>query len=163
LTITVKGCRERADLEDIKNEETIRLLENYIDKTKKTVIFEILEYDSMTDYQIFGKFVEKFRNKGVLFAIDDFGSGFSNYKEIISLNPDYVKIDGSLIKNILEDKENLLLVYSIASLVSMLNIKTTAEFVENEEIFNKLKSIGIDEFQGYHFAKPTPLEELKDL
>ncbi len=153
-------CSINIDLEDIKNEETIELLEYYIDKIKKPVIFEILEYDSMSEYLIFKKFVEKFKNKGVLFAIDDFGSGFSNYKEVILLKPDYLKIDGSLIKNILNNKENLLLVYSIASLASMLNIKTTAEFVENEEIFEKLKSIGIDEFQGYYFAKPTPLEEL---
>jgi EAL domain-containing protein (putative c-di-GMP-specific phosphodiesterase class I) len=154
-------CSINIDLEDIKNEETVKKLESYIDKVKKPVVFEILEYDSMSDYILFKEFVDKFRNKGVLFAIDDFGSGFSNYKEIISLKPDYLKIDGSLIKNILEDNENLLLVYSIISLTSMLDIKTTAEFVENKEIFEKLKSIGIDESQGYYFAKPTPLNELK--
>jgi len=156
-------CSINLDLEDIKNKKTIEKLEFYVDKVKKHVVFEILEYASMDDYSIFGEFVEKFRKKGVLFAIDDFGSGFSNYKEVTLLKPDYVKIDGSLIKDITKNKDNLLLVYSIVSLVATLNIKTTAEFVENEEIFNKLKSIGADEFQGYYFAKPTPLEELKDL
>jgi EAL domain-containing protein (putative c-di-GMP-specific phosphodiesterase class I) len=156
-------CSINIDLGDIKNEEMVKKLEYYVDKVKKPVVFEILENDSMTDYSIFGKFVEKFRKKGVLFAIDDFGSGFSNYKEIISLKPNYVKLDGSLIKDILDNKDNLLLVYSITSLASMLKIKTTAEFVENGEIFEKLKALGVDEFQGYYFAKPTPLDELEDL
>jgi diguanylate cyclase (GGDEF)-like protein len=153
-------CSINIDFADIKNEETIKLLEYYVDKVKKPVVFEMLEYDAMSEEKSFMEFVDKFRKKGVLFAIDDFGSGFSNYKEIISLKPDYVKIDGSLIKDILDNRDNLVLVYSITSLASMLYIKTTAEFVENKEIFEKLKSIGIDEFQGYYFSKPTPVDEL---
>ena len=84
-----------------------------------------------------------------------------SYKEILELKPNYLKIDGSLIKNIISSKENLILIDSILFLTKMLGMKTTAEFVENEEIFNKLRALGIDEFQGYYFDKPKPIEEIK--
>ena len=90
-------------------------------------------------------------------AIDDFGSGYSNYKHVLKLNSDILKIDGSLIKNILEDKDSLYVVESIVNFAKKINIKTVAEFVENEEIFNKLKEIGVDYFQGYYFSKPIML------
>ena len=156
-------CSINLDIEDITNEETIIKLKEWMSKVKKPVVFEMLEYNSMSSYTEFEKFFTEFRKKGALFAIDDFGAGFSNYKEVISLKPDYIKLDGSLIKNILDDKDNLILVSSIVSLAMMLHIKTTAEFVENEEIFKKLTAIGIEEFQGYYFAKPMPLEELKEI
>ena len=155
-----KLCSINLDLEDIKNPETIELLEKYVNKINKPVIFEILESDSITDYKYFIKFIEKFRKKGVLFAIDDFGSGFSNYQEILSFQPEYLKIDGSLIKNILKDNTSYILTYSISSLSAMLEIKNTAEFVENEEIFEKLKNIGIEEFQGFYIDKPKPITEI---
>jgi len=153
-------CSINLDLEDIKNEDTLNIIRNSLNEINKPVVLEILESNSITDYTFFKEFLEEFRKKGVLFAIDDFGSGFSNYKEIISLKPDYVKIDGSLIKNILNDRDNLMLVYSIVSLSSLLEIKTTAEFVENEDIFKKLISLGVDEFQGYYFGKPIPTSEI---
>jgi len=156
-------CSINLDLEDITNEETITKLKEWMRKVKKPVVFEMLEYNSMSSYTEFEKFFTEFRKEGALFAIDDFGAGFSNYKEVISLKPDYIKLDGSLIKNILDDKDNLILVSSIVSLAMMLHIKTTAEFVENEKIFKKLTAIGIEEFQGYYFAKPMPLEELKEI
>ena len=135
-------CSINLDLEDIKNEDTLNIIRNSLNELNKPVVLEILESNSITDYTFFKEFLEEFRKKGVLFAIDDFGSGFSNYKEIISLKPDYVKIDGSLIKNILNDRDNLMLVYSIVSLSSLLEIKTTAEFVEKaKEMIKKVKIV----------------------
>jgi EAL domain-containing protein (putative c-di-GMP-specific phosphodiesterase class I) len=94
---------------------------------------------------------------GVLIAIDDFGSGYANYAHILELKPDYIKIDGSLIQNILSDNDSKILVQSIVRFAHELNITTVAEYVENKEIFELLKEYGVDEFQGYYFGRPTDL------
>jgi len=153
-------CSINIDMQDIENEEIIKRLKENVISINKPVVFEILESESFKNYDKLNKFVKEFKEYGVLFAIDDFGSGYSNYKEILELKPNYLKIDGSLIKNIISSKENLILIDSILFLTKMLGIKTTAEFVENEEIFKKLRALGIDEFQGYYFSKPKPLYEI---
>ena len=153
-------CSINIDMQDIENEEIVSILKSYMQYIRKPVVFEILESESFKNYDKLNKFVKEFKEYGVLFAIDDFGSGYSNYKEILELKPNYLKIDGSLIKDITSSKENLILIDSILFLTKMLGMKTTVEFVENEEIFNKLKALGIDEFQGYYFEKPKPIEEI---
>ena len=91
---------------------------------------------------------------GCSVAIDDFGSGYSNFAHLLKLNPEYIKIDGSLIKNINTDKNSLIIVRTINSFAHDLGIKTVAEYVHSREVFEVLKSIGIDEFQGFYFGKP---------
>ena len=153
-------CSINIDMQDIENEEIVAMLKSYIQYVRKPVVFEILESESFKNYNKLKQFVNEFRKYGVLFAIDDFGSGYSNYSEILELKPDYLKIDGSLIKNIVNSKDNLIIIDSILFITNMIGIKTTAEFVENKEIFEKLKALGIDEFQGYYFDKPKPIEEI---
>jgi len=154
-------CSINIDMQDIQNETIVKKLRDYITTIKKPVVFEILESESFHNYDIIKNFINEFRKYKVLFAIDDFGSGYSNYSEVINLKPDYLKIDGSLIKNIVTSKDNLIIIDSILFITKMIGIKTTAEFVENEEIFNKLRALGIDEFQGYYFDKPKSIEEIK--
>jgi len=154
-------CSINLDMKDITNKDIVNKLRYYVITTKKPVVFEILESESFNNYSILKIFINEFRQYGVLFAIDDFGSGYSNYNEIMNLKSDYLKIDGSLIKDILTSKNNLIIVDSILLITKMLGIKTIAEFVENEEVFNKLKSLGIDEFQGYYFDKPKSINEIK--
>ena len=101
--------------------------------------------------------VKQLRKLGVLIAIDDFGSGYANYGHILEIKPDYIKIDGSLIKNILSDRDSQILVKSIVDFARELNITTVAEYVETEEIFELLKEYGVNEFQGYYFGRPTDL------
>ena len=153
-------CSINIDIYDIKNKSTHQKLKNYVKNLNKPIIFEILESESFENYQELKNFIEEFKEYNVLFAIDDFGSGYSNYSEILELKPDYLKLDGSIIKNINNSKENIILLQSILFLTNMMNIKTTAEFVENEAIFKKLRAIGIDEFQGYYFDKPKPINEI---
>ncbi len=104
--------------------------------------------------------VKKLRKTGVLIAIDDFGSGYANYAHILEIKPDFIKIDGSLIQNILTDGDSKILVQSIVNFARELNIKSVAEYVENKEIFELLKEYGVDEFQGYYFGRPTDLISL---
>ena len=96
----------------------------------------------------------KYKKLGVKIAIDDFGSGYSNFIRIIRLKPDYLKIDGSLIKNIDKDNNSYEIVKSIIAFSKTLNIRTIAEYVHSEEIFNLLLELDVDEFQGYYFGKP---------
>ncbi len=153
-------CSINIDMQDITNQKTVEKLRNYTNNLNKPIVFEILESESFLDYKILDDFVDEFKQYGVLFAIDDFGSGFSNYKEIINLKPHYLKIDGSLVKDINNSRNSIIIIQNILILTKMLGIKTVAEFVENKEIFQKLKAIGIDEFQGYYFSKPIPISSL---
>ena len=99
-------------------------------------------------------FIKEIRTFGVRIAIDDFGTGHSNFSNIIAIDPDYIKIDGSFIKNIDKDPKSYSLVKGIVNSSKDLNIKTIAEFVHKKEIFDILKDLGVDEFQGYYFSEP---------
>jgi len=119
------------------------------------VVVEITEQEGVDDFDRLLLIVEKLRKVGVQIAIDDFGSGYANYAHVLKIRPDYLKIDGSLIHNIITDEESKILVKSIVNFAKELDIITVAEYVENEEIFELLKEYGVDEFQGYYFGHPT--------
>jgi EAL domain-containing protein (putative c-di-GMP-specific phosphodiesterase class I) len=121
------------------------------------IVVEITEQEGVGDFDRLFKIVRKLRKVGVTIAIDDFGSGYANYVHILKLKPDYLKIDGSLIKNILTDEDSQILVKSITRFAGYMKIKTIAEYVESESIFNLLKKYGVDEFQGYYFGCPLNL------
>jgi len=122
--------------------------------TPGKIVLEITEQEGVEDFDRLFRAIKEFRRQGVLIAIDDFGSGYANYAHILKIKPDYLKIDGSLIKNIITDKESQILVKSIIRFAKDLKTKTIAEFVENKEIYELLKKYGVDEFQGYYFGRP---------
>jgi EAL domain-containing protein (putative c-di-GMP-specific phosphodiesterase class I)/GGDEF domain-containing protein len=126
-------------------------------ESPKNIVIEITEQEGIEDFERVIKVVGKLRKLGVLIAIDDFGSGYANYAHILRIKPDYLKIDGSLIKNILTDNDSNILVKSIIRFAKDLGTKTVAEYVENEEIFERLKEYGVDEYQGYYFSCPSDL------
>ncbi len=121
------------------------------------IVIEITEQESIEDFERLVHAIRMLRNLGVLIAIDDFGSGYANYAHILAIKPDYLKIDGSLIKNILTDQDSKILVKSIVSFAKELGIITIAEYVATEEIYELLKEYGVDEYQGYYFGKPQDL------
>ena len=123
----------------------------------QNIVIEITEQEGIEDFDRLVRVVEKLKKLGVLIAIDDFGSGYANYAHILRIKPDYLKIDGSLIKNILTDNDSDILVKSIIRFAKDLGTKTVAEYVENKEVFEVLKEYGVDEFQGYYFGRPTDL------
>lgn len=142
--------------EDINNYVLIDTLKELISKYKigSRLIFEIVESEDIDNYEAVQLFVEEVKALGVRIAIDDFGSGFSNYKRIFDIAPSFLKIDGSLIKNIDTDKNSYELVKSIASLTKALDIKTVGEYVYSKDIFDICYELGVDEFQGYYFSEP---------
>lgn len=133
----------------------IEIVEGFKDPHR--IVIEITEEDKIEDFNRLLKVVKRFRKLGVKIAVDDFGSGYANYSHILKLKPEYLKIDGSLVQNILNDEESKILVKSIVLFAQDLGIKTVAEYVENEEIFELLKGYGVDEYQGYYFGKAENL------
>ena len=145
---------------DIENETIRKNLINLVSKGKYKgrVTFELLEDEAIKDFNKVKEFINYVKKVGdVKIAIDDFGSGYSNFERLIEYNPDILKIDGSLIKNIETDTFSRNLVETIVTFAKKQNIKTVAEFVENENIYNILNEIGIDYSQGYYFGKPEKL------
>ncbi len=145
---------------DIENESIREKLIELVSmpKYKGRVTFELLEDEDIKDFQSVKNFITYVKKVGnVKIAIDDFGSGYSNFERLLDYNPDILKIDGSLIKNIENDTFSRNLVETIVTFAKKQNIKTVAEFVENENIYNILNEMGIDYSQGYYFGKPEKL------
>jgi len=140
---------------DIKEHTTRFFLEEMIERYRAhgRIMFEILEHESIDDFRQVETFVEHFRELGVQIAIDDFGSEYSNLMEIIRIRPDYLKIDGSLIRNIHTRHNAYLAVRSISEFARDLGMWTVAEYVHDRETFLACKEIGIDYFQGYYFSQ----------
>ncbi len=142
-------------LDPIAREMVLEMLDAYPDVRERLVI-EFLETDEIRDYQTVLYFIEQIKKRGCRVAIDDFGSGFSNFKYLANLPIDYLKIDGSLIKNIAEDPKYYSICETIIGFAQKIGLKTIAEFVADEPIYNKVKSLGVDYVQGYFIGKPIP-------
>ena len=144
-------------LADIEEKETMDLLETLFDKypnTVKYITFEILESEAVGDYKSLQQFIKKVKSKGASIAIDDFGSGYSNFAHILNLDIDYLKIDGSLIKNLDKDEKMGVIVETIVEFSKKVGMKTIAEFVSNKEIYKKVKEYKIDYTQGFYLGEP---------
>lgn len=126
----------------------------------RNFVFEILEDEKFRDLTLLQQFIEKARTYGVRIAIDDFGCGYSNFMEIAKIEPDFIKIDGSIIKNVVDNILYQKVSRNIVFLGSQLNAELVAEFVENGQIQKKVAEMGIQFSQGYFFAKPIPFEKL---
>ncbi|PKH06470.1 EAL domain-containing protein [Moritella sp. Urea-trap-13] len=124
--------------------------------------FEITESQAIMDFDQTILFMNKFKALGCRFSLDDFGSGFSSYSYIKRLPIDQLKIDGAFVENIETDHIDYTMVKSFNDIARAVNIKTVAEYVENENIKNILSEIGIDYVQGYLIAKPRLLVDFVD-
>jgi PAS domain S-box-containing protein len=146
---------------DLENNQMTDLIYQFLDQHKEErdrLIFELLEDENIQNFEKVRKFIKKVKAMGIKIAIDDFGVGYSNFERLLEFEPDIIKIDGSLVRNITKDRYSRDVVESIVKFAKKQNILTIAEFVENEEIFNLLSELEVDYSQGYYFGKP---EELK--
>ena len=124
----------------------------------EAICFEITETLAIANFDKVIKFIQKLKNIGCRFALDDFGNGLATFNYLKNLPVDYVKIDGSFVKHMVDNMIDSAVVESINQIAHLMNIKTIAEFVEDEAIFKKLKEIGVDFVQGYWIAKPQALK-----
>jgi diguanylate cyclase (GGDEF)-like protein/PAS domain S-box-containing protein len=146
-------------IDDIKDLTTLQEIIQTIIKTKTSnrIIFEILESEGIENYDEITNFITQVKALGAKIAIDDFGTGYSNFEHILRLHVDYIKIDGSLIKNIDKNDRHKIIVETIVEFSKKIGAKTIAEFVGDETIFNIVKKIGVDFSQGYYTGKPSTL------
>ena len=146
-------------LEDIKDQYTMDFIVHTIEKTNtaKQITFEIVESEGIESFTEVSNFIKKAKKLGCKIAIDDFGTGYSNFEYIIKLDVDYIKIDGSLIKNINSDNNLYLTVQTIVGFAKALKIKTVAEFVHNEDVLNCVQILDIDYSQGFFIDEPKEL------
>lgn len=163
----IKNKNKRVSLnisyDDLSNEKTTSFIYDFLEKNKEYsqfLEFEILESEEISDFDLVKKFIENTSKYGCLVGIDDFGSGYSNFHLLSKLNINFIKIDGSLIQNIHKSKDLEIIVKTITNIAREFNIKTVAEFVANEEIYEKIKELKIDFAQGYYFEKPIPYDQI---
>lgn len=145
-------------IEDIDNPETVELITAELTKYSdigNRIIFEILESEAVEKYENIQSFIGYARKHGCKFAIDDFGSGYSNFAHILNLAVDFIKIDGSLIRHLDSDPKALTIVDTIVNFAKKASIKVVAEFVHNEEIAKIVESLDINSAQGYYFYEPA--------
>jgi len=124
------------------------------------VCFEITETAAINHIGRALEMINDLRALGCRFALDDFGSGLSSFGYLKKLPLDYLKIDGSFIRNLDKDAEDRAMVRAIHEVARVMNTETVAEFVENEASFRILGELGVEWGQGYWLGKPQPLEEL---
>lgn len=121
----------------------------------KRVVFEIVESESIENFDKVIIFINKIKSHGCKIAIDDFGTGYANFNYLLKLRADYIKIDGSLIKDLATDENAMILVKTIVNFAKELHILTIAEYVENSTIYEIVKELGVDYSQGYYFSEAT--------
>lgn len=150
---------------DISNKNTTKYIYDFLTEQSvehtKLLSFEILESEEIVDFEEVSKFISEVKKFECIVGIDDFGAGYSNFHLLSKLKISFIKIDGSLIQNIHNSKDLEIIVRTISNIAKEFNVKTVAEFVANEEIYNKVKELNIDYSQGFYFDKPISYDSIK--
>ncbi|MEW8492499.1 MAG: EAL domain-containing protein [Candidatus Thiodiazotropha taylori] len=121
------------------------------------ICFEITETTAIRNLGAALNFIQHFKKLGCLFALDDFGSGFSSFGYLKTLPVDFIKIDGSFVQDITRDTLDKSVVQAIHQVACVFGKQTIAEFVETQDALDMLKDLGVDFVQGFHIDKPSPL------
>lgn len=147
-------------IDDITDQETIQMIKISLDEypeMAKRVVFEILESEAMDDYTKVAEFIRIAKGYGCKIAIDDFGSGYSNFDHLLNLDIDIIKLDGSLIRNVDTSPHAVMIVETIVGFAKKAGIITIAEFAASEAVYDMVKKLGIDYAQGYYTGKPKAI------
>lgn len=141
-------------IEDILNENINDFIIDMLNKYNigSRLVFEIVESESIEKFEEIYRFINNVKSHGCKIAIDDFGTGYSNFEYLLKLKADFIKIDGSMIKDIYKNEDAKNVVSTIVDFAKRMNIKTIAEFVEDESILEEVNKLGIDYSQGYYFS-----------
>lgn len=154
-TINLSGI----SLNNEKFSSKIIQLSERFDISPKLICFEITETVAVDSFDDAKRFINFLKYKGFSFALDDFGTGSSTFTYLKKLPVEYLKIDGSFIKEILDDPFSEAIVKSITQVSQVRGLRTIAEYVENEQILERVKAIGIDFAQGYGVGKPVSFRQ----
>ncbi|MDO9265857.1 MAG: EAL domain-containing protein [Sulfurimonas sp.] len=141
--------------ENIKSKTMLEYIKNRLEKYGgERITFEIVETEEIEDYEVVENFILMIKEYGCKISIDDFGSGYSNFTNLVKLNIDFIKIDGLLITKLLSDEKARLIVQGLIHFAKNINIKTIAEFVSSKELSECVKELGVDYIQGYYYGEP---------
>ncbi len=143
------------DIEDVDLRNKIITLITMNSDIASRLVLELLEDEEVNDFSVVIDFISLVKIFGVKIAIDDFGAGHSNFERLLSFQPDILKLDGSLIKNIHQNKYSRDIVETIKTFADKQKIKTVAEFVSSKEVYDVVLAIGIDYLQGYYLGEPN--------
>jgi diguanylate cyclase (GGDEF)-like protein len=141
-------------------EEFLSFLVDQLNRSEiepEKICFEITETVAISNMQQAQKLISVIKDMGCYFALDDFGSGMSSYGYLSSLHVDYLKIDGSLVRDMSTNSVNAAMVESINNIGHVMGMQTIAEFVEDDRCLQDLKVLGVDFAQGYAINKPQPI------
>lgn len=146
----------------IADEQFPRLVRSLIDELKippNRLCFEITENVAIRDLSQARRFISALKKLGCVFALDDFGSGFCSFGYLKMLDVDFLKIDGSFVRELGRSPLDLSLVKSINDIGQTLGKRTVAEFVERAEVLREVLRLQVDYAQGFHIDRPTPIAE----
>ena len=167
-TMIIQGCKTfqhrpevvtiNLSIEDLSDKNTVDFFIQSVEKysMKGKIVAEVLESESVESFENFREVLLHLHENGISVAIDDFGSGYSNFSYLTNLKIDILKIDGSLVRNVYKDINSRIIVESISMFARELGMETIAEFVSDKDIFENIKNIGIDYVQGYYISEPMP-------
>lgn len=144
-------------IEDIEDPSTVQFIKQELKNFDRPghMIFEITESEGIENFHDVSEFIREIRTLGCKVAIDDFGTGYSNFEYLMRLQVDFLKIDGSLIRNITTDAHMQIIVDTIIQFTKRLGIQTIAEFVGDEKTQEMVLKMGADFSQGFLFGKPV--------
>lgn len=148
---------------DINSSETQEFIFSQLEKMRdaSNVVFEILEDENLGNMEKLKPFIDRLRSHGAKVAIDDFGSGYSNFIEILMIEPEYIKIDMSIVKHINSSSINQKVMQNISFLGKQLNAMLVAEGVETSDIQAMIEHMDVHYSQGFLFSRPAPFETLQ--
>lgn len=145
------------DIQDLLNEDMMELLRVTFEGKKELaqrLTIEILEHEEIKNFELIQNSIRYLKDIGFSIALDDFGSGYANFRYMISLDIDILKIDGTIIKNIDKDKAAYNIVKAIVEFARNMNMKTVAEMIETKEEHDVVIELGVDCLQGYYLGRP---------
>ncbi len=145
-------------VEDIRNHNTVRFFKDKLNEfnVADRVVVELTEGEGIENYAEVSHFISEIKELGCRVAIDDFGTGYSNFTHLMHLNADYLKIDGSIIKGINNDKNSELVTRTLVDFARRLGMETVAEYVDSQAALDKVTALGVDYSQGFFLGKPEP-------
>jgi diguanylate cyclase (GGDEF)-like protein/PAS domain S-box-containing protein len=158
MRISTQHFSVNLSIEDIADETMrhwlIQRVKNCPDPER--LVLEIVESEGIQNYDTVRDFIRAVKGQGVRVALDDFGAGYSNFAYMVQLDVDYLKIDGSIIREICDNPASEVMTETILAFAHKLGVKTIAEFVSSAAIDDCLKTFPIDELQGFYFGEPSP-------
>ncbi len=158
LSVNISG-------QSVSNDQFVDFVTQIIETTDfypQSLCFELTETMAIANMTVAIEFITRLRKLGCKFALDDFGSGLSSFTYLKKMPVDYLKIDGSFIKDICHDHIDLAFIESIQRIARMMKLQTIAEFVETPEILQKIREIGITHAQGYEIERPYAFCDMQD-